>query len=86
MSTKLPVLKRQQISAWIYTELLSISKVLDHSRESEKTKKITKENNNNNSCSTNHALDHERGRKEEEEEDSGGGRSSLLDAQEIVML
>jgi hypothetical protein len=90
VSTKLPVLKHQQTSAWIYIEHLSISKVLDHSRESEKTKTIRKENNNNNnnnnSCSTNHALDHERGRKEEEEEDSGGGRSSLLDAQEIVML
>jgi hypothetical protein len=56
----------------MYIKLLSISKVLDHSRESHRreTKTSRKENNNNNinnnnSCSRNHALDHERGRKVE---------------------
>jgi hypothetical protein len=71
----------------MYIELLSMSKVLHHSRESEKRKTIRKENkntniNNNNCCSRNHALDHERGRKVE----GGGGRSSLLDTQGILML
>jgi hypothetical protein len=71
VSRKLPGLKHQQTSAWIYIELLSISNVLDQSRELVKRKKIRKENNNNNnnnSCSRNHELDHERGRKKEEEE------------------